>query len=239
VYNKLEIDKVIFIFVFFLCFSLEGTAQEDITINTVEASDSIFIESDSVVQAVLISAESQITQEKIELNLNQSVHSPTKAVLYSIIPGGGQIYNKKYWKLPLVYGSIMGCAYAINWNNKNYSDYTQAYFQVMQEDPMKYEEWKNFVMTPGLTEEQLEQRAKDPTFQNLLRGRKDYFRRYRDLSIFIAVGAYALWMIDAYVDAHLFNFDISPDLSMRIEPAITMRTAYSSSTYGINCSLNF
>jgi hypothetical protein len=239
VHNKLEIDKIILIFVFLLCFSLAGTAQKDITIHTAEVQDSIFIESDSVVQAVLIASDSQITREKINLNLNRSAHNPKKAVLYSIIPGGGQIYNKKYWKLPLVYGSIMGCAYAINWNNKNYSDYTQAYFQVMQEDPMKYEEWKNFVMTPGLTEEQLEQRAKDPTFQNLLRGRKDYFRRYRDLSIFIAVGAYALWMIDAYVDAHLFNFDISPDLSMRIEPAITMRTAYSSSAYGINCSLNF
>ena len=75
--------------------------------------------------------------------------------------------------------------------------------------------------------------------QDNIKSRKDYFRRYRDLSIIITAGVYALCMIDAYVDAQLFDFDISPDLSMRIEPAVTQQTSLSDRSYGLNCSIKF
>jgi len=74
---------------------------------------------------------------------------------------------------------------------------------------------------------------------NKVKRQKDYFRRYRDMSILIAIGVYALSVIDAYVDAQLFDFDISPDLSMRLEPAYTPRTSYSSHSIGLNCSIKF
>ena len=79
----------------------------------------------------------------------------------------------------------------------------------------------------------------DSNFSEQLRSRKDYFRRYRDLSIIIAVGVYALSIIDAYVDAQLFDFDISPDLSMRVEPVVTPKTSVTPGTYGVNWSLKF
>ncbi len=77
------------------------------------------------------------------------------------------------------------------------------------------------------------------SFQDRLKRQKDYYRRYRDLSIIITVGVYALSIIDAYVDAQLFDFDISPDLSLRLEPVVSPETSVTPRTYGLNCSLKF
>lgn len=162
--------------------------------------------------------------------------TPTKAVIYSaIFPGLGQIYNRKYWKLPLVYGAFMGCAYAISWNNRNYQDYLQGYKDILSDDPMINNSWMNFMPANGDPEEYVT----NANFKDQLKRSKDYYRRYRDLSIIITVGVYFITMIDAYVDAQLFDFDISPDLSLRVEPAMTQPTSYSSRTYGLNCSIKF
>lgn len=84
-----------------------------------------------------------------------------------------------------------------------------------------------------------EEAIKDTNFKDNLKRRKDYFRRYRDLSIIITAGVYLLSIVDAYVDAQLFDFDISPDLSLHVEPAVTPETSFSSRSYGLNCSLKF
>lgn len=84
---------------------------------------------DSTVQAVLQSADSASRVKGKEIDMKPFKPNPTKAVILSaILPGLGQIYNKAYWKLPIVYGGFMGCIYAITWNNKNYKDYSTAYF---------------------------------------------------------------------------------------------------------------
>ena len=188
---------------------------------------------DSTVAAVMAAADS-LPVPGMELSAFKP--NPTKAVIYSaIFPGLGQIYNRKYWKLPLVYGAFMGCAYAISWNNRNYSDYSQAYMDIMSEDPETNNSWINFLPANADPEQYIE----DTNFKESLKSRKDYFRRYRDLSIIITVGVYFITMIDAYVDAQLFDFDISPDLSLRVEPTMTQPTSYSSRTYGLNCSIKF
>lgn len=188
---------------------------------------------DSTVAAVMAAADS-LPVPGMELPAFKP--NPTKAVIYSaIFPGLGQIYNRKYWKLPLVYGAFMGCAYAISWNNRNYSDYSQAYMDIMSEDPETNNSWINFLPANADPEQYIE----DTNFKESLKSRKDYFRRYRDLSIIITVGVYFITMIDAYVDAQLFDFDISPDLSLRVEPTMTQPTSYSSRTYGLNCSIKF
>ena len=172
---------------------------------------------------------------KPETPKQQWVPNPTRATWLAIIfPGGGQIYNRKYWKLPIFYGGFAGCAYALTWNNNMYKDYSRAYRDLMSNDPNKnsYEE----LLPPnhGYSKSQLE---------SVLKNRKDRFRRYRDLSIFAFIGVYILSVIDAYVDAELSNFDITPDLSMRIEPAIMnnkqnfLRT--SNKTVGLQCSFTF
>lgn len=157
--------------------------------------------------------------------------NPTKATWLAVVfPGGGQIYNRKYWKLPIIYGGFAGCAYALSWNGKMYKDYSQAYLDIMDSDPNT----NSHLEIRGLSNYP-ESQQKD-----LLRRRKDTFRRYRDLSIFAFIGVYLISVIDAYVDAELSNFDITPDLSMRVEPAIINDQFHSQNkSVGLQCSFRF
>ena len=154
-----------------------------------------------------------------------------------VIPGAEQIYNRKYWKLPIVYGGFLGCLYAIRWNNQMYHDYSQAYIDIMDDDPntQSYNDFLHLgnTITPENTER----------YQDLFRRRKDFYRRYRDLSMFILIGVYALSVIDAYVDASLSEFDISKDLSLRIQPAIINNRSsvnpLKSASIGLQCYVTF
>ena len=200
---------------------------------------------DSTVQSVLSAADSL---QQPEMKMEEFKPDPKKAVLYALVPGLGQIYNRKYWKLPLVYGAFMGCMYAITWNNKNYQDYSAAYFGIMsdyskvvqaQASGTEYtgpwdESWTIFVR-----EGEESTYVSNTQFQENLQRSKDYYRRYRDLSIIITVGVYAISIIDAYIDAQLFDFDISPDLSLHWSPEVTPETRYTPASYGLNCSLKF
>ncbi|MDE7426366.1 MAG: hypothetical protein K2M79_01020 [Muribaculaceae bacterium] len=141
--------------------------------------------------------------------------SPTRAVWMSaLFPGLGQIYNRRYWKLPVVVGAFMGLGYATQWNNTMLTDYTRAYRDLLDNDPGT-NSYMNF-FPPTTSESDL-----DKTWlRNLLQSRKNYFRRNRDLCIIGMVGVYLLAMVDAYVDASLAHFDISPDLSMDVVPTL-------------------
>ena len=163
---------------------------------------------------------------------------PKRALwLALVIPGGGQIYNRKYWKLPIVYGGFVGCAYAIRWNNMMYKDYSQAYIDIMDDDPTT-QSYNQFLHLGNKITPENEERYKE-----LFKKRKDYYRRYRDLSFFVLVGVYALSVIDAYVDASLSEFDISKDLSMSISPTIinsqTERNPFKGSALGLQCCITF
>lgn len=154
-----------------------------------------------------------------------------------VIPGAGQVYNRKYWKLPIVYGGFVGCLYAMRWNNQMYNDYSQAYMDLMDNDPST-QSYNQFLHLGAKIDDSNKSR-----YESLFKRRKDYYRRYRDLSIFIMIGVYAMSVIDAYVDASLSEFDISPDLSMRFEPVIintrTSMNPLKSSALGLQCSINF
>ena len=163
---------------------------------------------------------------------------PKRALwLALVIPGGGQIYNRKYWKLPIVYGGFIGCLYAMNWNNTMYKDYSQAFIDLSDNDPgtQSYNQFLHLgvQITP----------ANEDRYKDIFKKRRDKFRRWRDLSFFVLVGVYALSVIDAYVDAELSEFDISDDLSLRIEPTIMNNRSsgnpIDNSSIGLQCSLNF
>ena len=161
------------------------------------------------------------------------VPNPTKATwLALVIPGGGQIYNRKYWKLPIFYGGFAGCAYALTWNSKMYKDYSAAYKDAVNGNFNSSTITDLLPPNYNYTESQLTE---------TLRKRKDTFRRYRDLSIFAFIGVYLLSVVDAYVDAELSNFDITPDLSMKVEPAIinSQMTGSSNKNVGVQCSFRF
>ena len=198
------------------------------------------VAADSTVQSVLAQADS-IGVPEVKLDIQQAFKpNPTKAVLLGLVPGLGQIYNRKYWKLPIVYGGLMGCMYAVTWNNRNYKDYSEAYKDVMYDsanNPNNPEAWSQTWQV--LTSLDPSSVINDANFRDRLKRQKDYYRRYRDLSIIITVGVYALTLVDAYVDAQLFDFDITPDLSMRVEPVVTPKTSVTPRSYGLNCCLKF
>lgn len=163
------------------------------------------------------------------------VPNPVKATwLALVIPGGGQIYNRKYWKLPIFYGGFAGCAYALTWNGKMYKDYSQAYKDAVNEN------WTSSSITDLLPPGYINN-VSTSQLTETLRKRKDTYRRYRDLSIFAFIGVYLLSVVDAYVDAELSNFDISPDLSMKVEPAVinSQMTGSSNRSVGVQCSFRF
>lgn len=162
---------------------------------------------------------------------------PNRAVWLSLaIPGAGQIYNHKYWKLPIIYGGFVGCAYALTWNGNMYKDYSQAYQDIMS-DNLNNNSYMDF-LPAGYTQEMVMQRKS--YYQELFRKRKDLYRRQRDLSIFAFIGVYLLSVIDAYVDAELSNFDISNDLGMRLEPTIfNDAVRHRPEAVGLQCSFTF
>lgn len=181
---------------------------------------------------------SAMSKKKVKRDWATWAPDPKRAMWLAIVlPGAGQIYNRKYWKLPIVYGGILGCAYAWRWNNQMFRDYSQAYMDIMDDDPntQSYNQFLHLGMQ--ITDENKER------YQNLFKRRKDYYRKYRDLSIFCLIGVYALSVIDAYVDASLSQFDISKDLSLRIEPSVinnhSSANPVKSSSLGLQCSLNF
>ena len=154
-----------------------------------------------------------------------------------VLPGAGQIYNRKYWKLPLVYGGITGCIYAITWNNQMFHDYSQAYMDIMDNDP-NTDSYNDFLHLGNVVDESNKSR-----YQELFRKRKDRYRRWRDLSVFALIGVYALSVIDAYVDASLSEFDISDDLSLSVSPTVidarSTGGVSKSPAIGVGCSLRF
>lgn len=167
------------------------------------------------------------------------VPKPTKALWLSLVlPGAGQIYNRKYWKLPIIYGGFLGCAYALTWNQMMYRDYSQAYLDIMDDDPNT----KSYLdMLPP----RYDITGREDQFKKIFKRKKDFYRRYRDLSAFCFIGVYLLSVVDAYVDAQLSEFDISPDLSMKVEPAVIGTpklmggTTTGRAAYGVGCSLRF
>lgn len=153
--------------------------------------------------------------EEINLNSPEWEPEPRMAVWLSLLfPGGGQIYNHKYWKLPIVYGGYVGCIYALTWNQSTYMDYQNAYVDIMDDDP-NTKSYEDFLPPHYEIDTNMEEWLK-----GVFKQRKNKYRRYRDLSIFAFAGMYIVAAIDAYVDAELSHFDISPDLTFNVQPNI-------------------
>ncbi len=198
-------------------------------------STAVRLTADSAHSAMLIS---QDTTYRHQRDWSTWRPNPKRALWLAIVfPGAGQIYNRKYWKLPIVYGGFVGCIYAMQWNNMMYQDYSQAYLDITDDDETTQSYNQFLHLGTKITDETADR------YEELFRKRKDYYRRYRDLSFFILIGVYALSVIDAYVDASLSEFDITKDLSMRVSPAVinsrTERNPIRSSALGLQCSIQF
>ena len=238
--------QLLIIGIFLLAGTLGSRAQE---VHDLNAIDSILVAIDDSLAADTVIPKVEAPEPSIVVNtppqeakslkeMSRWQPDPKRALwLALVIPGGGQIYNRKYWKLPIVYGGFIGCLYAMNWNNTMYKDYSQAYIDLVDKDPNTRS--YNLFLHLGT---QIDDSNKK-YYEDIFRKRKDRFRRWRDLSFFVLLGVYALSVIDAYVDAELSNFDISKDLSLKVEPTILNNRSSSnpldSSSLGLQCSLNF
>lgn len=208
-------------------------ATTDIAVDTVGVAmvDSLFqLQVDSVA-APLKAPSPYDFWEETEVAFNPD---PTRAVWMSaLFPGLGQVYNRRYWKLPIIIGAYLGLGYATSWNNGMLSDYTKAYRDIMDSDPST-NSYMNF-FPPTTSESSL-----DKTWlTKLLQSRKNFYRRNRDLCIICMVGMYLVAMVDAYVDASLSHFDISPDLSMDVAPAVFIDGRRTLPSLGLAWTLNF
>lgn len=151
------------------------------------------------------------------LNYNGPENSVKKATTLAMIcPGAGQLYNKSYWKVPIVVGAFATMGYVIDWNARGYKRYRTAYNQVVNGQPDEFEGRYS---------------------AEYLKNMKDNFRRNRDLCIILTGALYLLNVVDAHVDAHLKDYDISDDLSVRLEPTVFQNYASRNGYYGVGMSL--
>jgi hypothetical protein len=187
-------------------------------------------------RAQLVDADTVQAVQQLPEAEEEEVHSPRKATIYSaILPGLGQVYNKKYWKVPLIYIGFGTIGYFINWNNENYQLFKTGYRHLTDDDP----ETQDYLKIEAVRRNNYN--LDSPTdFNNLktaLSKQQDYYRRNRDLLIISFVGFYGLNIIDASVDAHLFDFDISDDLTLKWEPS--MVNFDNNFVYCLNFRFNF
>jgi hypothetical protein len=179
--------KILFILLTAICFTATVNAQRS---KQKMSSDSIVIES----------------QDTVLLKSYAKRYSPRKALLYAaILPGAGQVYTKKYWKLPLVYGGFFAIGYGINFYNKGFKKYKGQLFQNLE---------------TGLGADNAPSLQFPYFTTSQLRTIVDRYRRQRDFMILLMGGMYLLQMVDAHIDAHLKEFDLNPNLHVSIEPTM-------------------
>jgi hypothetical protein len=177
-------------------------------------------ESDAKQKSIVVNTtRDSLTQKEIDRLFWKP--DPMRAVwLGAIVPGLGQIYNRSYWKIPIVYGGFMGCIYAITWTNSQYEGYKIAYRDLYfdrQNGTVSNDPSKSYIsiLPEGYT---IDRMGGVSTYYNRLKDWQNTTRRNRDLAIAATAIVYALTLIDAYVDAQLFDFDISDDLTLNVMP---------------------
>ena len=164
----------------------------------------------------------------INYSTNEVSSIKKATTLSTICPGAGQIYNKSYWRVPIVIGGLASTIYTIDWNNRGYQRFKTAYnLRVDYENnPDKY---------PGGSADEFRGAYSSTFLKNL----KDSYRRNRDMCILLTAGVYILQIVDAHVDAHLKDFDISDDLAVNVEPYFGTTSVMTRPTFGVNLSVNF
>lgn len=167
---------------------------------------------------LLDSALTQGAEETVEFHSMTGQNDPRKALLYSaIFPGSGQIYNKKYWKVPIVWGGLGVLVYAVDFYNQGYNQYRSELFGVLESG--------DTFSPSGYNESQL-------------RTLTDAYRRQRDFFVVLTGMFYLLQMVDAHVDAHLKEFEINPRLKISLRPQIE-NSPLTGATSGLALTLRF
>lgn len=214
--------------------SAKAVADSIDSYNVVAVADS----ADAFVISTADSVVAPSSKQKSRKRANEDywMPNPKKAMWLSLLfPGAGQIYNRSYWKVPLIYGLGIGSFYVVSFQGRMYKEYSAAYYSLVDNDPKT--------------------RDYDPIFEGLgkvdndwkkkvLEQKMNSYRRYRDMCIFASVLLYIGNALDAFVDAHLYDFSISEDLSLNIKPEIKYDEHFATvrgnqQSLGLKLTLNF
>ncbi len=197
--------KVLWI-VFVVALYAHTHAQDSLRIT--QQPQTVFQKSDTV----------NLPPDTVALRSYATQYDPRKAILFAaVLPGMGQVYNKKYWKLPLVYGGMFGFGYGVNFYQKGFRKYKGELFDIIENNEP--------ISVSGFSETQL-------------RTIVDRYRRERDFFIILSAGMYLLQMVDAHVDAHLKEFDLNPNLQVKIQPSMN-DDLFTGRTTGVSLIIKF
>lgn len=170
-----------------------------------------------------------VVGEKLVVDtLKHWMPNPKKAAMLSAaIPGAGQIYNKDWWKVPFIYAGLGTIGYFIYWNNDYYTRYNNAYIDFVDDDPNTN---RHLDLLDGV------EITNEEWFETTVENGREAYRRDRDLLIISMVGFYVLNILEANVAAHLYDFDVSDDLSLQIRPAMGYNGCNGKASIGLSLS---
>ncbi len=219
-------NKIIFFLLFFVGFTCVTFAQEEE--KTVQKEDKQLDSIQTNLKSQGIVVQDSVFKKRIEIN----PLAPAKAAFYSaIIPGLGQVYNKRYWKVPIVYAALGASIYAYDFNNKQYKRFRTA-FKSRQ---------------AGFTNDEFydlapfsETALTEPEFStDALQDAQENYQRDRDLMVLVTIGLYVLNIIDANVDSHLKQFNVDDDLSVDFQPYLDYNEITAQPNYGMALTIKF
>lgn len=217
---RIRLTFILFLITFVVAGKASAAALQNDSIYLVPSSDTV-----KVVKA----EEEYVSTSTFQPDAQKSVW------LAAVVPGLGQIYNRQYWKVPIIYAGALGLAYGITWYDRLYVDYRKGYIDLMDKDPST--NYFEYLLPEGVTINSSNQSY----YTKTIKTRLDNYRRNRDLCIIATAVFYLLTIVDAYVDAQMFDYDISPDLSLEVLPTvIPASSSYEQdSSVGLSCKLKF
>lgn len=216
-------SKSLCITILFGFFAQFGTAQEKDTIPDTKNQEIDSLQNDLKKEGIIVV--DTLKNKKVGIN----ALAPSKAAFYSaVLPGLGQIYNKRYWKAPIVWGALGGAIYGYIWNDNLYQRFRTAFKrrQAGFIDDEFYDPFEGVGPIPRLD-------------QGDLQNEQERYQRDRDLWILVSIGLYALNIVDANVDAHLKQFNVDEDLSFDIQPFLDLNPINNQPSYGMAVVVRF
>lgn len=202
--------------------AFEGVAFEDALPQYQETDSLTILTEDSIAAAYARELYASMEKElRVDTYFERFNPEPVKAVwMAALVPGGGQIYNRKYWKLPIIYGGFLGLIYGYNWNQRYYKTYQNAYRDLMTGSPNA----SYLQLIRGRDYERKVEYVKQNRsyLESAFTRKRDKYRNWRDYCVVGMLGVYLVSIVDAYVDAALYHFDVSPELDAYNNPSMVV-----------------
>ncbi|MBT2163260.1 DUF5683 domain-containing protein [Zobellia barbeyronii] len=212
-------SKSLLTLIFISLFTLTVAAQKE----TVEDKEVDSLQTNVAKEGLIVV--DTLVKKKVRFN----ALAPSKAAFYSaVFPGLGQIYNKRYWKVPIVYGAIGAAVYGYTWNNSQYQRARTAFKrrQAGFTDDEFYDPNNTGSTTPAISDDALQ-------------SEQERYQQDRDLLLLVSIALYALNIVDANVDAHLKQFNVDDDLSFDMEPYLDLDPVTNNPSYGMALIIKF